>query len=345
MRVKAHELKPPGEERAVHFTSLLYHPGEEKVFVGLTDHGNDLLYTFDPKTSEFESCGFKRISDKYDVKIHRSLVLAEDGSILGATACLHDVRSRPNGQGGKIFRYTPSSGDIEVITRPVEHDYVQSILYDAGRKVVYGFTYPVSYFFRHDLDTGKTSSHLINSLPHLPAMDNAGRVWGTWEGQNSLFSYDPDADEMTWHQVKLPRLQVSHTAGAPADPGQVDCLLNGKDGYVYIGSVSGALFRLDPDEVEVEYLGKPVTGLRMAALTLGHDGLIYGIGGMGESNRLFSYDREEDQFRILGAVHDPDRDDYPYITHHIVSSGPDTFFSGETDNPKRGGYLWETQMG
>jgi hypothetical protein len=120
-------------------------------------------------------------------------------------------------------------------------------------------------------------------------------------------------------------------------------MVNGGDGFIYIGSVSGGLFRLNPGEVKVEYLGKPLTGLRMAAMTIGPGGEIFAIGGMGEESRLFSYDREDGKFVIHGAIID-EKGQSPYITHHVVMSDSRTFYSGETDNPKRGGFLWETVM-
>jgi len=341
MYVRAHELKPGGEERRISITTVMYHPPQAKVFLGTTDMSNDLLYTFDPKSEAFQSCGFRRIADRFDVKIHRSLVLEKDGSILGATAGLHGLQERDNAKGGKIFRYHPSDGSLELVARPVKKDYIQSIVLDQRRRIIYGFTYPMAHFFRYDLESGASKVFYINSLPHLPAMDDQGRVWGTWESDNRLFRYDPDKDEMLWSNVRLPRIRVSHRATAPEDEGQVDCMLNGTDGYLYIGSVSGGLFKLDPNELKIEYLGKPCLGLRMACLIVGDDGLLYGIGGMKQENQFFSYDRSRQTFKIIGIVHDAQRNADPFVSHHICKMGPKTFFTCETDNAERSGYLWE----
>ena len=343
MKVISYEHVAPGKERSIHVTSLLYHPVEKKVYLGLTDMENDLLYTFDPADSSFETCEFRRIADKYDVKIHRSLVLDEDGSILGATAGLHGVPDRSKARGGKVFRYRPGDNSLDLLAEPVDRDYIQSILHDPKRKAIYGFTYPIGHFFVLDLETGESSSQLIDSYPHLAAMDDEGCVWATWGKGNSLFKYDPERDEIDWHKVGLPRLTVSHLAASPTDPGQADCMINGNDGNIYIGSVSGGLYRLDPVNVAVEYLGKPLTGLRMAAMAIGPDGLIYAIGGMKEGTRLFSYDRKDGRFVIHGPIQDPDGQ-CPYITHHVVMSDPRTFYSGETDNPERSGFLWEAVL-
>ena len=342
MNVKAYELILPGEERHVHITSLLFHPPTGKVFIGTTDMRGDLLYTFDPKTKVFESCNFRRIADRYDVKIHRSLVMDRDGSILGATAGLHGVQEREHALGGKIFRYDPRNDRLDLIARPVEREYIQSILHDPDRRLVYGFTYPVPYFFRYALDSGDCKRFYIDSLPHLPAIDDEGCVWATWGQQNSFFKYDPGVDKIDWKQLRLPRLEVTPFGPSP-DPGQVDCMISGADGYLYVGSVSGALYRFDPAKETVEYLGKPGTGLRMSALTLGEDGKIYGITGMEQGTFLFAYDRDEGRFQSKGPILDPELKDCPYITHHIIPAGGGTFYSGETDNPRRSGYLWESR--
>lgn len=343
MIVKAHELVLPGEERSVHFTSLLYLPEQEKLLVGTTDMKNDLLYTFDPCDHTFESCDFRRIADRFDVKIHRSLAMDADGSVIGATAGLHGVPERRSAKGGKIFRYHPEDGELEMIAQPVDRDYIQSILLDPQRRMIYGFTYPVGHFFRYSLETGGTQTDYIGSYPHLPAMDDDGGVWGTWGASNKLFRYDPDSEEITWHNVGIPRLVVSYLPGAAADNGQVDCMFNPGGGKIYMGSVSGGLFKLHPTDVNIEYLGKPLTGLRMAALTLSKDGRIHAVAGMEKGTRLIALDPQTDEISVLGAVVDAETGESPYISHHIVEGEKGVFYSGETDNPRRSGFLWETR--
>lgn len=344
MYVRAHELKPGGEERKISITTVMHHPSHAMVFLGITDMSNDLLYTFDPRSGAFRSCDFRRIADKFDVKIHRSLVLDVDGSILGATAGLHGLQERDKAMGGKIFRYDPSDGSIELVARPVKNDYIQSIVLDQRRRIVYGFTYPMPNFFRYDLETGASKVFYINSLPHLPGLDDQGCLWGTWDSDNRLFKYDPEKDEMHWSNTRLPRIKVSHRTATPEDEGQVDCMINGGDGYLYVGSVSGGLFKLDPGTFKIDYLGKPCGGLRMACLIVGDDGLLYGIGGMKEETRFFSYDRSDGRFSILGTIHDLERNAHPFISHHICKKDKRTFFTCETDNAERSGYLWEMRL-
>jgi outer membrane protein assembly factor BamB len=131
---------------------------------------------------------------------------------------------------------------------------------------------------------------------------------------------------------------------SPADIGTLDSMLNGGDGYLYIGTSAGALCRLDPKTAEVAYLGKPDPALRMPGLILGNNGLLYcGTGGEGDT-KLFAYDRESAKFIELGRVYDPGINDSSFILHHITEAADRTIYTGETDNPRRSGYLWECKV-
>jgi len=340
-RVKAYAVgivdPDTGKESHIAITTIMYNPNDGLIYCGLTDMRNDLLYTFDPASKEFRSLGFAEVAEKYDVKIHRSLVLDDDGTIYGATACLHDIDERMKAPGGKLFRHDPSSGKTEIIAIPVERDYIQNIAFDRVRRIIYGMTYPVGKFFRYDLGEGKKAEFYIGTYPHFQAIDDDGGVWGAWGESNRLFRYDPDADEMCWYRITLPRM-------SPGDTGGVDGIINGGDGYLYIGSVAGALFRLDPKGPEIKYLGKPCPGMRMACLTIGEDGLIYGVAGYNRDTSIFAYDRDSEKFYNLGPVYDPERDTICYIAHHVTMTDRRTLYTCETDNPVRPGYLWECKL-
>ncbi len=326
-----------GEEARISITTVMYNPNDGLLYCGLTDMKNDLLYSFDLNSKEFKSLGFKRIADKYDVKIHRSLILEDDGTILGATAGLHGIEERMNALGGKLFRYDPRSGDIELIARPVERDYIQTIALDKERGIIYGLTYPVGKFFRYDLDGGKKAEFYIGTYPHYHAIDDDGGMWSGWGRNNYFFRYDPDAEEMHWHKIMLQRI-------GPGDDGQIDGMINGGDGYIYIGATSGALFRLEPKALEIKYLGKPCPGMRMPCLGIGEDGLIYGVAGYNKNTTVFAYDRDAEKFYNFGPVYDPERDTICYIAHHMAMSDRRTLYTCETDNPHRPGYVWECKL-
>ncbi len=330
----------------VAFTCLLFHPVERRLYCGITAYDADIFYVFDTQTHEWQSLGWAEVGEEFDVKIHRSLIYDEtDDALYGATACLHDVSRRLEAPGGKIFRYHPGSGEYEVLSTPVCHDYIQTITMDHERRIIYGLTYPVFKFFRYDIDADRvTDFDFVGSITHISALDDHGRFWGTWHWRkHNLFCYDPDADEITWFDHSIPNGPAGRDIMYPG-AGPVDCMINGGDGYLYIGSTLGDLIRLDPETAACEFLGKPYASRRMPGLLVGEDGLIYGCGGDEGNGQLFSYDRESGAFRNLGEMYDADLDTACYRTHDIVRGEGNVFYVAETDNPYRSGYLWECEV-
>jgi sugar lactone lactonase YvrE len=335
---------PETRSREISTVSLAYNPSDGLLYCGFTAWDNDILDTFDLDSKIFRSLNFQQVGDRFDIKIHRSLKVSGDGAVYAATAGLHDLDQRAQAAGGKLLRYDPTSGEFEVLGVPIPREYIQTIALDETRGILYGFTYPVAYAFRFDIDT-RTSTDLgyVGSMPHSPVIDDAGNLWGTWtplwanRGKACLFRYNPDSEEMTWYRKSLPAVYADDGCG-------IDSALNGGDGYLYFGTTAGALARLDPRTVEVTYLGHPLAGPRVSALVLGHDGLIYGSGGTHYDTHLFAYDRESGQSLVLGAIYDPQRETSNWTTHALCEPRPGLFYVGETDNPDRSGYLWECQV-
>jgi len=350
LKVKAHVLKDfaradqagdPSLTYGVSFTSLLYNPNDGLIYCGLTRADGDLFYTFNHETKEFRSLNFQSVADEFDVKIHRSLELDDDGTIYGATAGLHAVPKRLAARGGKIFRYHPDEGKIEILARPVQYDYIQCIALDRQRKILYGFTYPVPKFFRYDILTGESHDFdYVGDCVHIPAVDDDGFAWGTWSGQK-LFKYHPDHG-FTWFDHGVP---AQHQWGTRGGYAAIDGMMTGDDGYVYIGATDGSLHRLDPRSAEVQYLGKPHTSSRLTYLAIGPDGLLYGAAGASyDTTMAFRYDRDKRTFEMLGLMRDPEIDKSCFIVHHVCMTPDYTMYAAETDNPDRAGYLWELKV-
>ena len=325
--------------------SLAYNPKDGLLYCGLTAFDNDILGTFDLETKKFRSLGFQTIGDRFDIKVHRSLQFDDDGVLYAATAGLHDLDERAQAEGGKVFRYYPDTGKFEVLGVPVPREYVQTIALDRRRKILYGFTYPVTYAFRFDIasHTGKNLGY-INSMPHSPVIDDEGNLWGTWTpfygatgGRSCLFKYNPDKDEMTWYRTALTSLY-------PGDTGGIDAVINGGDGFIYVGTSAGAFIRLEPRSVEVKYLGHPLPSGRIAGLVVSKDGRIYGCGGVDYDTHLFAYDRASGQFDLLGPIFDAQRHTSCWHTHALCEPREGLFYVGETDNPERAGDIWECKV-
>jgi len=328
----------------VAFTSLLPHP-DGRLYCGVYCANTDVLHRFDPGTGQFESLHYHEVAEKHEVKIHRSLELASDGTIYGASACLFRCDERLGAPGGSLFRIPVGSNRVEKLCVPAEHDYIQTITLDEKRGLVYGQTYPCFRFFVHNLGTGETKDFgYLGSITHISALDDDGGFWGTWDcSAHWLFRYDPDAEEITWFRHGLPNARQDSNIMYPA-AGPIDCMVNGGDGYLYVGTCGGSLCRIDPRTAEVTFLGKPSPSRRLPGLLVWKDSLLLGCSGDEEGGNLFAYDRETNAFHQLGPIVDSETGLKLYRVHDLRLMREDLAYVAETDVPKRSGYLWECEL-
>ena len=322
------------------FTCLRYHPQRRLLYCGTTSFATDLLYSFDPATGRLESMNYAEFGEQYEVKIHRGLELGDDGMLYGATSLLHDVSERHQAPGGKVFRFDPTSGKFECLCIPAPPDYIQTITLDSRRGMIYGMTYPVFDFFAYSLDKDEVVyRRYMGSITHIGAVDDDGGYWGTWGSAHNLFRYDPATNEVNFIDHGLPtgcESLMYHGAGP------IDCMINGRDGYLYIGGEKGELFRLDPKTAEVVYLARPLPSNRLPGLVIGPQGLMFGVGGNDNQTAIFTYDRGSGACRVLGPVRD-EQGQTCFRPHDLVWID-DRLFVGETDNPQRTCYLWECEL-
>ncbi|MFH0807470.1 MAG: hypothetical protein V2A57_03550 [Elusimicrobiota bacterium] len=326
----------------VGFDCLLYIEKYKKLFCGLAAFDNDIFYTFDPATKKYESLGYSKIAEKYEVKIHRSLTFDGNKTIYTATACLHDASLYMDAKGGRIFSYDIESKKYETLAAPFPHNYIQTITLDMKRRIIYAMTYPNFNLIRFDIDTRKvTNIGFMGSITHISALDDKGRFWGTWhQRHHKFYRYDPDANKVEFFDFNIPNA----TGGTMyAGAGPVDTMINGGDGFIYIGITDGALVRLDPEKLKIEFLGKPFAEGRMPGLEIGSDNLIYGIGGDDGKSFLFTYDRSKRSFNILGEIKEPGGIGC-HRSHDIAIVDKKTIYVAESDNPRRACYLWECKL-
>ena len=333
-------------ENRVAFTSLLWHPGDDRIYCGVTAHNHDVFHRFDPEHHTFESLHYADVAEEFEVKIHRSLCLASDGTIYGASACLYSLDRRLDAPGGAVFRFTPGEDCIEKLAVPVKHDYIQTITLDEKRRLVYGLTYPVFKFFVYHLDTGEVEDYdYVGSITHISALDDDGCFWGTWDWRRHLlYKYDPATREITYFRHGTPNAAEEANIMYPG-AGPVDVMINGGDGYLYVGTTGGSLCRLNPKTAKVEYLGHPAPTRRLPGLVVWHDSLLLGAGGDREGGFLFTYDRETSVIRNLGPIVADETGNRLYRVHDLCLA-PDgrTAYVAETDVPHRSGYLWECTL-
>jgi hypothetical protein len=341
----AHGHTQEFRDNYIAFTCLLANSTDGLLYCGVTAYNNDILHVFDPETKQFRSLGYQQVAERFEVKVHRSLELAGDGTIYGASACLHGLDKRREAPGGSLFTYTPTTGELKKLGIPVRYDYIQTISLDDRRGLIYGQTYPVLSFFVYHLAGGRTDDFgYFGSITHISAIDDDGCLWGTWDNvQHSLFKYDPTAGDVVYFMHGLPEgAQMSNIMYPGAGP--VDTMLNGGDGYLYVGTTGGTLVRIDPKTAEVKYLGKPYASRRMPGLKVWRDGLLLGVVGDTDLSYLFTYERETGTFADLGPIIDSDTCLPLYRTHDLAVLDDRHIYVAETDVPSRSGYLWECEV-
>lgn len=318
------------------FTSLKYRPQDGLLYCGNTNFGNDLLRTFNLDTKEFKSLRYQDFGEKFEIKIHRAWELGADGKFYGATSCLHGPEKRLEGPGGKVFCYDPEKDEYKLLCIPKEHDYIQTISLDSKRGMIYGFTYPVFEFFAYSIEKDKVVyRQFMDSISHISAIDDNGGYWGTWSPLHKLFRYEPQENKVNFFDHGFPEKGGNMMY---RNAGPIDCMINGKDGFMYVATDLGSLYKLTPQDAAVEFLGKPFSSTRLPGLFLGDDGLLYMSGGDDDNCQIATYNRVTKRFDSLGYI--SDGEDKCFRTHDIEIVG-NKIYVGETDHPNRTDYLWE----
>ena len=337
----------------ISFDSLAYNPADDCVYCGITDFSNDIFYRYRRSTAAFECLNFQSVTDRYDAKFHRSLELDADGVFWAATAMLHDVDRFAEAPGGAIVRYDTRSGKLEKVAVPFPHVYIQSLVLDRERRLLHGVTFTPERLFTYKIETGEVIDHgpigsaIEMAQPESPVLDARGRLWCTWGVTRAfmdstgphpirLLALDPDTNAVTFYDHGIELL-------GRYDRGRVDSMVAGRDGFVYIGSSLGALYRLDPETAQVTYLGKPVPGERMAGMDCAADGTLYLACGRPGAH-LVRFFPGGDGFEVLGPVRDDALGDRAFQVHDICIASDGTIYAGENDNFRRSGYLWECRI-
>ncbi|MGI6277081.1 MAG: hypothetical protein ACOYKH_05355 [Brevefilum fermentans] len=326
-----------------------FNPVDNLLYIGNTAYNNDILYTFDPQNKTFTSLGFQRIASRYDAKVHRSLEIDHNGIIYGATASLHDLDAQHIAPGGQIFQYDPKTRELTTLAIPVPPWYIQTIVLDPDRMILYGYTYQAPYLFRFDIPTRETTVLAYTGNDgHNLALDKDGNLWAYWRQhygtsstldsspQTTMLKYQPDTRELTWLK----------NVGVPGrfenDWVYVDFALLGDENNIYIGTTAGTLFSFCTNDQQFQYLGTPLLkDSRIGGMTIGKDGNLYIAAGRNYRCHLVRYLRPENIFEDLGEIKDLSTGEACCDTHFITETSPGTFYISETDNLRRSSYLWE----
>jgi hypothetical protein len=328
----------------ISFTCLLSNPDDGLLYCGLSAWTTDVMYVFDPVSKEFRSLEYDQISEPYEVKVHRSLERASDGTIWFATACLHDLDNRRKAPGGYICKIPQGTQKPEKVKLACQHEYIQTITHDDKRGLIYGETYPVHKLFVYNIATDEVEyEEVMGSISHVSTLDDEGCYWSTWGYKHKLYRYNPATKDVEFFQTRLPNaVEDSNIMYAGAGP--MDVAINGGDGYLYVGTCGGSLCRINTKTAETEYLGHPAPTRRMPGLLHFKDGLLLGICGDEDGGTMFTYDLETKYIKVLGPIIDSQTGLSLYRTHDLRLGSNGLIYLGETDVPDRSGYLWEIEI-
>ena len=338
----------------ISFDCLYFDLDTSYLYNGITSFDADIFKRFDTKKKIFEDIGYGQVADPFDAKFHRSLDKYKgDGCIYAAPALLHDVDNYFDAPGGAIVKYNPKTGEYSKEIIPFPHVYIQSIIIDQERGILYGQTFTPEKFFAYDLekktmrDLGLLGSAMAMAQGENIVLDDNGCVWGNWgvtrawqsfygaDGMR-LFKYSPDSGKIEYLNTGLPKKDGSFGYD------KAEAFFNFGTGCLYASGANGALYRIETDGPEISFIGEPIPDRRsrLAAMALMKDGCAYGVTGRDGRTELLKFDPRNDSYQLLGSIID-ENNNTPYQVHH-VTAGPDgVLYAGENDNPYRSSYLWE----
>jgi len=323
------------------FTSLCWDPASERLYCGQTHRTGNVLHAFDPETGTFDNLGFEDVAEDNDMKIHRGLWLdAREGALYFGLASLNPISVLVDAPGGRMMRYDIAARRFDTIGIPLQGNYIQATVYDPVRRMMYAFMEPSKSFAVWSLAEKRlVRVNCVDDILHVSDVDDDGGVWGTASHRHGFFRYDPHENAYRFPEgCVLPTArQASNILYGGAGP--VDCLINGGDGFMYVTTGLGELYRLDPRSAALDYVGRPLPYLRAPALRVGDDGMLYGVGGDDVMTFIFRCDRQSGSFEVVGRVAAADGTAC-FRPHDMVLAG-DTAYVAETDSPDRSGYLWE----
>ncbi|MAE67920.1 MAG: hypothetical protein CMJ18_27010 [Phycisphaeraceae bacterium] len=339
----------------ISFDGVLHHPGNDRVYCGITSFDADIFWAWDRRSSEWIDCGFGAVRNPFDAKFHRSMELTSDGRTLySATALLHDLDNYHEAPGGGVFAHDIASGKTTKLGIPIPHVYIQSIALDEPRGVIYGMHFTPERLSAFDLatntgrDLGPIGPGMFMAQGENILLDDEGCAWSGWgltrAWQNHwgvdaarLCKFDPRQDRIVYYNRGLPRRDGAHGFA------HVEGLFNLGTGCLYASGDNGSLYRVDPSTAEASYLGTPIADRpsRLTSLALHDDGCAYGVTGRVGDCRLLRFDPREDRFELI-SDRIVDETGAALFQVHDVSLTPDgILYAGENDVPTRSGYLWE----
>jgi hypothetical protein len=293
-----------------------------------------------------------------DKVVHHSLVVSANGDVYIGTALAVDNNGEGYDRyaGGHLLKYVPSGGESSIqiespcpvkdLGTPVKGQGIYALTIDRQRGIIYGLTYPEGDFFSYAIATSVFKTHGRVAKSKMPgekfeneknigrglAVDKDGDVYTTGAAGNfvRLRAKTQELEELNLFAPTVPGREVYN---------RVDAWAQDEAGKLYGGTSDGYLFRLDPGNMRVDNLGKPLNQYRIRGLVSARNGKLYGIGGDNdELARLFSYDPASGVYEMLGMI-DVNRRPYyswqGYVFDSMVAGHDGTVYMGQAERKSK----------
>ena len=346
----------------ISFDCLCHDPATDAVFAGITSFDADIFWGWNREAREWVDAGYARVRDPYDAKFHRALVRRSgDGCLYAAQALLHDVDCFWEAPGASIVRYNPVTGDIAKLGTPMPHVYIQAIILNESRDMIYGQTFTPENLVSYNLKTGEsrwigpTGSGLAMAQGENIVLDDDGCVWGAWNvtrawqsdpgvDSHRFYKYDPRTDKIEYMDKGLPLPDGSYGYAKP------EAFFNLGAGCLYVSGGGGALYRVDPRTGDAEFLFQAVGDegrgrrSRLAAMSPAPDGSAYAVTGRDGECEVLRFSLKDETYELLGPLEDSETGVAAWQIHDVCVTPDGTIYAGENDNPYRSGYLWEAAL-
>lgn len=238
------------------------------------------------------------------ISVRKSLCVDKNGKIWGGVT---------EGKKGLIFNYDTSSdymgegrtscGKIEFVLEPVQGEFISTLIIDEERNFLYGISSKSGFLFAYSISDksvsikGQIDENEIFS--ETLVMDERGNVYccGAF---GKIFKYSVEEDRFESLPLSIPSL-----AGRSFYNRLQSAVFNEYDGFIYGGTYGdGILFAFNPETNFIRTIGKITSEREIPALTVGNDGIVYGICGEKDGMaHLFSYDPDTYSLRDLGLLY------------------------------------------
>ena len=262
-------------------------------------------------------------------------------------------------QGGHLYCYRPAESndmvklvdmecELEDLGIPLANNSIYALTINPDGDEIYGLTYPDGHFFIYSIplekftDLGEVDPQKVyhgperqwRTLSRALTCDDSGKVYMSGN-KGMLKYYDPETGKLVNTDIQVPGdyyyLQFYQ------DYTSVEYFARDSGNLIYGGTTDGYLFSFDPQNMELNNLGKVRASRRLRCLTIGKNGKVYLMAGERSTTRpcqFYLYDPHLDRFETLGLLI-ADRSPYYYWRGQqfdCMTTGLDgTIYFGESE--------------